>query len=74
MNAVILGSVRVDLLPIPDGALCAHTRMRSCCEVHCGHWICDDCDLYWDEGAFGGPWYDFDAVDARALYHGDFSE
>jgi hypothetical protein len=33
------------------GLECAHVGMRYCCPQPCGHLVCPDCGLYWDEGA-----------------------
>lgn len=31
---------------------CDHRRMRYCCHPrNCGHLVCPDCPLSWDEGA-----------------------
>lgn len=34
---------------------CDHRRMRVCCKINgrgCGHWICDGCGLFWDDGGY----------------------
>lgn len=36
---------------IPRGAFCEHPRMNYCCTKPCGHLVCPDCGLAWDEGA-----------------------
>lgn len=30
---------------------CSHPRMRYCCDHPCGHLVCPDCGLAWDQGA-----------------------
>ena len=38
---------------------CEHPDMYECCPPEggkpgCGHWHCDDCELFWDDYAEGG--------------------
>jgi hypothetical protein len=38
--------------PWPKGVTCIHKRMRYCCHPKkCGHLVCPDCGLFWDEAA-----------------------
>lgn len=37
------------------GITCLHPRMREC-HRGCGHWLCPDCGLFYDEIWDGGIW------------------
>lgn len=42
-------------MTLPRGATCEHPRMSYCCPEPCGHLVCPDCALAYDEGASDGP-------------------